>query len=386
MHHRDSSPNIQPRVLSVSGDCSCIADAVLREIGDTPLALLLLFCPDGNVVGTLSAELSSRLGPSSNVLACSSAGGFAFNGYDDENVIAIAFPAGGFTAQAIWLSNLRQHVALDWMLALRQLNEQFLPIPGRQRFGLLLVDGMSRCEELVTATIEAALPDLLVLGGSAGDGLRFKQTRLAMNGEERAESALFCLISTSFAVEEVIFDHFVPVGETMVVTEADPDNRVIYEINAEPAAAEYARLIGMSEDKLGPKAFAENPLLAHTGGRHFVRAISGVTASRGLSLMSSVEIGAVLTLGRPESLTEGLRLRIDQIGPAEMILGFDCVLRRIAIEQAGEEATVDELCRDYRIAGFNTYGEQHGGIHMNQTFVGLALMTPETAEEVRDVT
>lgn len=383
MRHHHSPQNIQPRVLSVSGDCNRIADIVFREIGYTPLSLLLLFCPDGNLVGALSAELSKRLGPASNVLACSSAGGFAFDGYDDENVIAIAFPAIGFTAQAIWLSNLRQHMALDWMLALRALNEQFPSVTGQQRFGLLLVDGMSGREELVTATIEAVLPDLLVLGGSAGDGLRFERTKLAMNGEERPESALFCLISTSFAVEEVIFDHFVPVGETMVVTDADPDNRVIYEINAEPAAAEYARLIGMSEDELGPKAFAENPLLAHTGGRHFVRAISGVTVDHGLSLMSSVEIGAILTLGRPESLTEGLRQRIEQIGPAEMILGFDCVLRRIAIEQAGEEATVDKLCREYRIAGFNTYGEQHGGIHMNQTFVGLAFTIPE---EVRDVT
>jgi hypothetical protein len=43
---------------------------------------------------------------------------------------------------------------------------------------------------------------------------------------------------------------------------------------------------------------------------------------------------------------------------------------------------VGHLCRDYRIAGFNTYGEQHGGIHVNQTFVGLAILDP--AAEGRD--
>lgn len=369
-----------PRVLSVSGDQGQISNAIMHDIGEVPLALLLLFCPDGAMVGALSAELHHRLGASCCVLACSSAGGFAFGGYDDRHVIAIGFPASGFTAKTVWLSNLRQHMALDWMLALRELNEQITPGPGLQRFGLLLIDGMSGREELVTATIEATLPDLLVLGGSAGDGLRFKQTELALNGEKRPESALFCMISTRFAIEEVIFDHFVPVGGPMVVTEADPDQRVIHEINAEPATTEYARLIGLDEAELGPKAFAENPLLARSGGRHFVRAISGVTADQGLSLMSSVEVGAVLTLGRPEALIAGLRQRIEEIGAAEMVLGFDCILRRIAIEQAGEEAAIARLCRDYSIAGFNTYGEQHGGIHMNQTFVGLAFLSPEQGD------
>ena len=29
------------------------------------------------------------------------------------------------------------------------------------------------------------------------------------------------------------------------------------------------------------------------------------------------------------------------------------------------------------MAGFNTYGEQHGGLHVNQTFVGLAFLEPD---------
>ena len=33
--------------------------------------------------------------------------------------------------------------------------------------------------------------------------------------------------------------------------------------------------------------------------------------------------------------------------------------------------------RDHRVAGFNTYGEQHGGLHVNQTFVGLAFLEPD---------
>ena len=38
------------------------------------------------------------------------------------------------------------------------------------------------------------------------------------------------------------------------------------------------------------------------------------------------------------------------------------------------ETRMAELFARYRVAGFNTYGEQHSGMHVNQTFVGLALM------------
>lgn len=371
---RPPSPRIRPCVASATGDLETVATALSTAFARCAPALVLVFALDGEMVAPLTGRLAKAFGRGCRVVGCSSAGGFDFGGYDDDRVIAIAFPALAFRAEAVWLSRLRQHMALDWMVALRGIAERIPPAPDKSRFGLMFIDGMSGREELVTTTVDATLPELLVLGGSAGDGLRFGRTHLAMNGETRDESAIFCLIATDFAIEEVVFDHFVPVGEKMVVTDAEPDTRVIREINGEPAAAEYARLIGLDAADLGPRAFAENPLLERSAGRHFVRAISGVTADGGLSLMSSIHTGTILTIGRPESLTEGLRRRMEQIGPAELVLGFDCILRRIAVEQAGEQETVGRLCHDYHIAGFNTYGEQHGGIHVNQTFVGLAFL------------
>ena len=108
-----------------------------------------------------------------------------------------------------------------------------------------MIDGLCRREEVVVATVDAALGDLPVLGGSAGDGLRFRRTHLALDGESHPESAIFCLVASAFPVEEVIFDHFTPASDRMVVTEALPEERVILSINAEPAAEEYARLIGV---------------------------------------------------------------------------------------------------------------------------------------------
>ncbi|WP_283179697.1 FIST N-terminal domain-containing protein [Gemmobacter sp. 24YEA27] len=364
----------RPIAASARGGFVAVSGSLICAFADLDPALILVFADDQDLVTPLTGALHDAFGAGCKVLGCSSAGGFCFDGYQEDSVVAIAFPASSFRAEAVCLRGLRQHVTLDWMVSLRGLMEKSRGHAGKSRFGLLLIDGSSGCEELVTTTVDASLPDLMVLGGSAGDGLRFEQTRLAMDGVEYAESALFCVINTDFDVKEVIFDHFVPVGNRMVVTSANPETRLIHEINAEPAAEEYARLIDVRVDELGPSAFAENPLLECAGGRHYVRAISGVTPNGDLALMCSIEPGAILTLGRSESLTEGLRRQMEQIGPAELVLGFDCILRRIAVERAGEQETVGKLCRDFRVAGFNTYGEQHGGIHVNQTFVGLAIL------------
>ena len=60
----------------------------------------------------------------------------------------------------------------------------------------------------------------------------------------------------------------------------------------------------------------------------------------------------------------------------DFILGFDCVLRKLEIEHKGLSAEASERFRKRRVVGFNTYGEQHLGVHVNQTFVGVAFFRP----------
>jgi hypothetical protein len=371
-------PRMRPRVLSVPGGPATAHGEIAARLAGVSPALILVFSAEGAALAPLTGQLRETFGPGCRVIGCSSAGGFAFGAYQDDRVVAIAFPAAGFRAEAVWLRDLRQHMALHWMVELRRLAKGFVGGgPGWSRFGLLMIDGLCQREELVAATVDATLGDLPVLGGSAGDGLRFGRTYVAMDGECVPESAIFCLVSSIYPVEEVIFDHFTPSSERMVVTEAIPEKRLILTINAEPATEEYARLIGVAPEALGPRAFAENPLLMRQGGRHVVRAIQAAAPGGGLAMMSSVEPGTAMTIGRPASLTGGLEARMSGLGRIALILGFDCILRRIALEQAGLGETVARIYRDHRVAGFNTYGEQHGGLHVNQTFVGLAFLEPD---------
>ena len=337
--------------------------------------LVLVFGADGSELAALDAALRAGLPDGCVIAGCSSAGEIGPRGYASGSIVAIGFPAAHFRASTLVLPRLDALPVSDWMAALRRLQAGFGPDPQRSLFGLLLVDGLAGQEDALVATIDAALPSVPTLGGSAGDGLSFKQTWLLANGQVVTNAAIFLLVETDLSVSEVTFAHFSPTATRVVVTAAIPEKRRILELNAEPAAEEYARLTGIATDALTPSEFARHPLLLRMGRHHHVRAISAQTEDGGLSLMSAIDTGTVLTLGRAEDMTQGFAEALAALPrPPLMVLGFDCILRRLALEREGLRDQMSELLTRYRVAGFNTYGEQHSGMHVNQTFVGLAFM------------
>jgi len=70
------------------------------------------------------------------------------------------------------------------------------------------------------------------------------------------------------------------------------------------------------------------------------------------------------------SLFDGLR---QELGEIEAVIGFDCVLRYVEMEQRQLLTDISRIMANNRVVGFNTYGEQFGMMHMSQTFTGIAL-------------
>ena len=148
-----------------------------------------------------------------------------------------------------------------------------------------------------------------------------------------------------------------------------------------PAADEYARLVGVPREALSPQVFAENPVLVRNSALYHVRAIQEVQEGGALSFLSAIDEGLLLTLGKGQeivkTMAQELDLRDGRGRSPEFILGFDCVLRRIEIDHKQLTRQASEVLRDRKVLGFNTYGEQHCGVHVNQTFVGVAFFEPK---------
>jgi hypothetical protein len=163
----------------------------------------------------------------------------------------------------------------------------------------------------------------------------------------------------------------------MVVTGADPANRIVTEINAEPAVAEYARLVGATTDELSPAIFASRPPMVRAGGEYYVRSIQSANPDGSLTFYCAIDEGIVLTLGEARDIMSGLETLFDgldrDVGGIDRIIGFDCVLNSVEIGQRQLGRAVSGLFAARRVIGFNTYGEQFHALHVNQTFSGLAI-------------
>ncbi|AXC50419.1 GfdT [Paracoccus suum] len=369
-----------PRALSLEGGLA--PDEAAERIAGfaAPLgpSLVLLFASPASQLAPVAEALRALLPGSCHLAGCSSAGEITQSGYGQGGLVAIAFPATGFAVETVALAQLSMSGVARWMADLRAASARLSQRGRATMLGLVLADGQSRHENVLAAALDASLPGLPVIGGFGGNGLTFADVLVMHEGQVTSDAAIVCMMATDLPVEELAYAPFSPTEGRCVVTGADPATHTIMELNAEPAAQEYARLAGLDPTRLTPVDFARHPLLLRMGRRNHVRAISGARPDGGLQMLAAIDIGTVLSLGRAEDLLRGFADALDRLArPPALILGFDCILRRLALEEAGLQDEVARLHSRYNIAGFNTYGELHDGMHVNQTFVGMAFLPPD---------
>lgn len=133
-------------------------------------------------------------------------------------------------------------------------------------FGLLLIDGMSGREEVVCGHLDHSFVGLPIVGGSAGDDFDFEKTFVLNNGRFKSDCASLTIVTTTRPFELFKSQHFKPTDKKIIITDADPDSRLVSEINGEPAAASYARILNIEISDFTPAIFSKNPLIIKIGG------------------------------------------------------------------------------------------------------------------------
>ncbi|MGQ5523023.1 nitric oxide-sensing protein NosP [Chitinimonas sp. PSY-7] len=340
--------------------------------------LVLFFCSSRYDLVVLADELNQLFG-SIPVVGCTTAGEIGPKGYLDHSLTGLSFPKGSYVAETGLLRNLDDFNLPEGHSFSHQLVEQ---LENRQpvlpnRFGFLLIDGLSMREEVVACSIQNALGQIPLIGGSAGDDLKFEHTHLFYKGVFHSNCALLLLIATLHPIQPFKTQHFTATSNRFVVTAADPPNRLIYEINGRPAAVEYAKFIDVPVDKLSAEYFAASPLVLLIDGEEYVRSIQKANPDNSLTFFCAIDEGLVLRLAKGGDLTQNLIQTFeqikDEIGSLQLVLGCDCILRNLELSQSPAKTTAGDMFKEYNMVGFSTYGEQYRGVHVNQTLTGVAI-------------
>ena len=335
-----------------------------RQLTPSDPALTMVFASSKYDLGVVGRELARRF--PAPVIGCSTSGEITPSGYANGALTACSISSAELTAHAFVISPLRGLVPARVEAVIESARAELEAAQRRNReaqaFGVLLIDGLSVMEEQVIAILAEGLGEIPIVGGSAGDDLRFESTQVFTGERFVPDAAVFTLFITTLPFALIKTQHFSASDRRLVITKAAPERRIVHEINGHPAAEEYARLIGADPEALNPETYSNYPLMLRFGGEYFVRSIQKANPDGSLTFYCAIDEGVVLRLAHGENLIENLRAALAatraELGTVRLTLGFDCILRRLEVASKGIEPQVNEILKEHRVVGFSTYGEQ----------------------------
>ncbi|GAB5519320.1 MAG: FIST N-terminal domain-containing protein [Rhodothermales bacterium] len=308
-------------------------------------------------------ELRARY-PGAQIVLSSTSGQIQDTEVTDECIVATAVCFEHTSIRADVLSILPDmDSAMAGQLLAHGLNRPalshvFVVSDGQHVNGTALADGFN-----------SHLPDgVLLTGGMAGDGPRFEQTLVGLNGP--AEEGL--IVALGFYGDRLRIGFgseggWSPFGPMRRVTRSE--NNILYELNGQSALGLYKRYLGPQADLL-PSAALRFPLsLTTADGQHtLVRTILSIDeATESMTFAGDVPEGTFVRFMRAsyEELVDGAEAAAENslssdLADADLAICVSCVGRKIVMGQRTEDETeaVREVLGDTpTLTGFYSYGE-----------------------------
>lgn len=354
-----------------------VVEQLAEQLAPVSASAIVFFCSESHDGAYISGRLRERFG--AEVIGCTTAGEFTEQRSGQGGVVAFAFPKHKVSRVAAALADFANGVDGAVRSAMSALGRAFATdlreLDPARHVGIVLVDGLHMQEEAANEAIGNAAPLIHFVGGSAGDNLKFEKTRVFCNGVESAAGAVLLLIELQQPYVLLKTCSFRPLEHRLLITRADPMTRTVYEFNGRPAAQEYAALLGIAADQLDSRVFMKHPVGLMVDGQPWIRSPQQVAPDGGIRFYCGIAEGMEVNLMESLDLIEDTRravasARVD-IGvdrPAALV--FNCILRRLELDERAEHSEFLSCFGGYTMAGFHTYGESWMG-HINQTLTAI---------------
>jgi len=221
-------------VWTESKDTAAFCELVVEQHARQACAMALIYYSSSAINPNDLVDYFSTHCSDLNYCGCSTGGEISPEGMQDCGVLAILLPASSFNVLSqpienihnVGMNNIAQQAAQQRIL----FDEAFGTNQIDSTFAITLIDGLTYSEESVTAALHRGLGDIPLIGGSAGDSLNFKKTTQLCNGRVYTNAAVLILINSNLPFTLCTENNFVPTDHKLVVTDADPDTRTVYEL------------------------------------------------------------------------------------------------------------------------------------------------------------
>jgi len=303
--------------------------------------------------------------PRAHVLGCSTAGEICGPRVFDDSLVATAvhFDDTRLQAAKIDLSEVPDSFRAGERLALALDHTGLVHV-------LVLSDGTRvNGSELVRGLAAHLPPHVAITGGLAGDGARFDQTLVCLDGmPESGQIAIIGFYGTRLKVGYGSVGGWDPFGPERIITRAS--GNVLYELDGQSALALYKKYLGAHAADL-PASGLLFPLSLRVreDDTGIVRTILGINEEeQSITFAGDVPEGAYVRLMKAnfdrliDGANQAAQASYETIGSSspDLAILISCVGRKLVLKQRIEEEveSVREILGDRTIlTGFYSYGE-----------------------------
>jgi len=354
-----------------------VAKALVAQLQGLDAKAIVFFCSHQHDGAAISGLLRKQF-PQAEVIGCTTAGEFTHQATHTGAVSALGLGGAKVKRAVGALANFAGSVDVGVKAAVRKLNDglkaDLRELDATRHVGVVLVEGLRGKEEEANEALGNAAPQLSFVGGSAGDNLEFKETRVFYNGQASNDGAALLVLECAVPFKIVKTCSFEPSGKQFTVTRADVPNRVIYELDGKPVAKVYAEALGVSPEKLDGNIFMSHPVGLMIDGNPWIRSPQQLLPDGGLKFYCRVLEGMKIHLMNSTDLVEDSKVAVvaakKELGQISGGLTFNCILRRLELDAKKSHIQFLGAFSGLQTAGFHTYGESLLG-HINQTLTAV---------------
>lgn len=367
-------------IASHNRETSVAAAELLAQLDTFEPAVIAFFAAHTHD-GALIARLLRRRFPEAQVIGCSTAGEFSERATLNGGVTGLALSSSKVARAAVRLvrfdvegvdAGIRGAAAsLAAEMNMRSLREA----DPHRYVGIVLFDGINGREEEANEVLGNIAPTLSFVGGSAGDGLEFRATKVYCNDVASEHGAALLLIDSAVPFTVMKTCSFVPAEQLFQVTRADVKNRVVYELDGQPILDAYANALGYGPEEIDAAVFMSHPVGLMIDGQPWVRSPAKVLPDGGVRFFCNIAVGMEICLMNSTDLVDETRGALaraqESLGaPISGGLAFNCVLRRLEMDAKDLHGDFLRSFDGMQVGGFHTYGETWLG-HINQTLTAV---------------
>ncbi|MBI5202610.1 MAG: FIST C-terminal domain-containing protein [Elusimicrobia bacterium] len=327
--------------------------------------LVLIFGGPEALKAKGALEAARKLYPRALFLGCSTAGEILGTRVLDDSIAstAIRFDQGEARGSQVDIAGSANSFEAGRRLA------SSIPKDGLVHVFVLSDGTQVNGSELVRGMTSVLPPGVALTGGLSGDGTRFKETLVLLDGEPKpGRIAAIGLYGRRLAVGYGCLGGWDPFGPERLVTRSK--GNVLYELDGRPALKLYKEYLGAQAAGL-PSTGLLFPLNVRVGesSTRLVRTILAVSdADQSMKFAGDVPEGSFAQLMKAnfDRLVDGaqgaakLSHKAPDSRPPDLAILISCVGRKLVLKQRTEEeleAVREVLGPSAALTGFYSYGE-----------------------------